>query len=87
MLDLANNYKSRYSDLTCPVCKDPGSCDDTPHLLVCRQLKTNILCQQTVPNFQDLFSYDLHKLLSVANLLKLRYDKRKLFSELQTAQR
>ena len=80
MLDLKSNYKNKvHADNHCPVCKDPSSVDSQQHLLECASLADDLMIQQseTGPAYDDLFSTDVKKIISVAKVLADRFQKRK----------
>ena len=71
MLDVKNNYKNRkYTDMLCPICRDPESTDSQQHLLLCHDL---VEADPVSPGcrlcYDDLFSTDVKKQVAVATLL------------------
>ena len=77
---MKSNYKNKvHADNHCPVCKDPSSVDSQQHLLECASLADDLMIQQseTGPAYDDLFSTDVKKIISVAKVLADRFQKRK----------
>ena len=77
MLEVKTNYGNRnHINLFCPLCHDPTSTDTQQHLLHCVSLADNSVVQG-VPQYDDLFSKDVNKLLKIAIVMEEKYLKRK----------
>ena len=79
MLDMKVNFKNRpHSDLLCLTCRAPDSLDSQQHLLECPSLMdTEVVNQDEVPKYLDLFSNDIKKQTIVASVLEKKFRKRK----------
>ena len=66
MINIRCNFKQGKSDLSCRKCHNFDETQE--HLLVCSALSDNALVTST-PNYQDLFSYDKAKIVTIGRLL------------------
>ena len=73
MLDLKCNFKNRYRDFLCPT--GCGSDDTQQHLIDCEKLSDSTLVSD-LPEYDDLFSKDVKKILNFASILKARVSAR-----------
>ena len=83
MLDVRTNFKNKYNDLLCPVCKEKP--DTQQHVLECSALlqNTNFITDSTVL-YSDIFDSDVQKLKSVTQLFDNLWKKRnKLLIEMK----
>ena len=69
MLDLKCNFKNRYRDFLCPT--GCGLDDTQQHLIDCEKLSDSTLVSK-LPEYDDLFSKDVKKILNFATILKAR---------------
>ena len=77
MLDVKTNYGNRnHINLFCPLCHDPTSTDTQQQLLHCVSLADNSVVQG-VPQYEDLFSKYVNKLIQIAIVMEENYLKRK----------
>ena len=78
MLEFKANYGNmNYSDLLCPVCREPNSTDTQQHLLHCVSLADNSVVQ-CAPKYEDLFTKDIKKLIIIASVMVEKFTKRKV---------
>ena len=73
MLDLKINYKQMYKneDLMCPL-----KCihlDTQKHLLVCPKIESSLVSTSDAPVYEDLFSEEVNKVKSLANILEEKF--------------
>ena len=74
MLQVGANFKGTNPNPICPLCK--VGYDSQNHLLICPKLcDENSICKET-PNYDDLFSENLQKIMVVAKILNQKYKKR-----------
>ena len=76
ILDVKANYKNKYDDLLCPVCSLPNSVDSQEHLLHCPKLVDTMLVQG-VPRYEDIFSSDVEKQVTIATAMQKLWTMRK----------
>ena len=74
MLDVKTNYSERYTDSLCPSCKIEE--DTQKHLIECSKLDTDGDLVTKLPEYDHLFSEKLDLKVSIAKIIKQRYDKR-----------
>ena len=73
MLDVRCNYKNKYIDILCPLCKSDQ--DTQQHILVCSVLKGEEIVGE-IPLYEYLWQRDTSKLILTASILKKRFEKR-----------
>ena len=75
-MDLKNNYKSKYTDLSCLLCLSHIEKNET--LLSCQVLKDKVpsLCSSQNIIYEDLFGENVKKLKEIGDLLDLAFTKR-----------
>ena len=78
MLDVKCNYKNRYKEYQCPT--GCGSIDTQQHLLVCEKLADSAIVKN-LPEYDDLFSKDVEKMVNLASILKARFLTREKYSK------
>ena len=76
MMNLKNNFKTQYSDLTCQLCND--HLENNENLLKCAKIKENV---EDIRNnggyeYEELFGNDLRKMAKVGSLLDKAFSKR-----------
>ena len=76
ILDVKANYKNKHDDLLCPVCCLPGTVDSQEHLLHCVKLADTMLVQDATA-YEDLFSLDVKKQVTIATIMQKQFAKRK----------
>ena len=77
MLELRTNFKQKHlrSGLDCELgCMEE---DSQEHLLSCDKIPDSSLSNETLPKYEDLFSFEVNKQLKVAAVMKERMVKRK----------
>ena len=85
MLQVGANFKGGNNFPVCPLCEI--SYDNQSHLLVRQKLTDKEICKQ-VPKYEDIFSNNVVKMLSVVTNMNLRFKKRqKLLSKTQKVTR
>ena len=73
MIEVRTNYKEKYLDINCPLCKE--SEDTQEHMLHCSDLVTEGEIVKFLPEYQNVFGTDFTKQIEVARLLMDRYQK------------
>ena len=66
-----------YKSLFCPVCQDAKFEDEQPHLLQCEKLISDSIITKDLPEYEDLFTKDVDKVVVVVRLLKENLGKRR----------
>ena len=75
MLEVRTNYSGSFNDLRCPLCK--LSEDTQQHLLECPTLHEQGEVVTKTIKYSDLFSTELNTKITVARIIKSKYEKRK----------
>ena len=75
MLDIKCNFKGKYSNTLCPLCKKEE--DSQKHLLVCDQLNEDGILITSLPIYGDLYGPSLDEQVMVSRIIKKQYTKRK----------
>ena len=75
MLEVRTNYSGSFNDLRCPLCK--LSEDTQQHLLECPTLHEQGEVVTKTIKYSDLFSPELNTKITVARIIKSKYEKRK----------
>ena len=75
MIDIRCNYGGKYTDTLCPLCVKGE--DSQPHLLVCEKLDENTDIVTDIPEYEEIFQYDLEQKMNTSRILKTQFDKRK----------
>ena len=70
MLDVRCNYKNKYIDILCPLCKSDQ--DTQQHILVCSVLKGEEIVGE-IPLYEYLWQRDTSKLILTASVLKKKF--------------
>ena len=78
MVDVKMNFKNKYSDTLCPVCKTVGINDSQEHVLECAQLlkNQNILANSDVL-YVHIFESDIKKQTTALRMFNVLWDERK----------
>ena len=73
MVEVKVNYKNKYSDLQCPVCKVDGEEDSQQHIFTCKKLlqENNILVDKNII-YSHIFHKDIELLLYIINFHIIR---------------
>ena len=75
MLDVKANFGKK---VPCPVCHNPNTTDTQQHLLVCEKLCDKaIVLGGHVPSYEDLFSKEVKKIISIGLILSQKFGRRK----------
>ena len=76
MTGLKENYKNKYSNIICPICKKDG--DTQSHLMVWSELASelNFLSDELI-EYVDMFSGNLKKQANTTKLFEKLYEVRK----------
>ena len=69
MLEVKGNFRSKWSDLICPCCKQQ-------HLLTCLSLIADGVITGSLPDYNDLFSDNLSRQVELSRIMKQRFKKR-----------
>ena len=97
MIEIKTNFKNKHIDLSCQLCRAEDvaclvhlSCplceveeDSQPHLLHCSELNNNYTVMMKNTNYENLFSEDLDKQISIGRILIEKYQSRKLLEAKQ----
>ena len=75
MLNTKKMFSQTYKSHFCPVCKDEQFEDDQPHLLQCEKLISDSIITKDLPEYEDLFTKDVDKVVVVVRLLKENFEK------------
>ena len=77
MFDLADNFKSKYSDLVCQLCGDHEDKDSL--LLTCSKIRAEVMPIRTnnTAVYNDLYSDNIEKVKKIGHLLDAAFSKRK----------
>ena len=83
MVQVRINYKNSYTELFCPMCKDPTKQDNQQHLLLCKKLMENEnLVIKTRIEYTDIFSKQVEKQCAVTLIFDQVLEKRKRLEKL-----
>ena len=84
MVDVKMNFKNKYTDTLCPVCKTVGINDSQEHVLECPQLfkKQNILVNSDIL-YSHLFGSELKKKTTALRMFIVLWDERKEMLKLE----
>ena len=74
MMDVLDNFKNGKKSLLCRACGK--SQENQAHLLLCDKLSGNELTN-SLPEYEDIFSDDPHKVAKIGRQLKTKFDKLK----------
>ena len=74
MVDVRANYREKHFITLCPGCKLEEETQE--HLLRCINLKETGTVTSTNPEYQDLFSCNLHKQVNMARILRTQFKLR-----------
>jgi hypothetical protein len=76
MVEVKTNFRNKYSDLSCPVCK--LTLDTQQHVIECPDLvlRSNIVVSNNV-KYSHIFSDDIEKQTAVLQIFKLFWSERK----------
>ena len=75
MLDVKANFGKK---VPCPVCQNPNTTDTQQHLLLCEKLCDNVIVLGGhVPEYEDLFSHDVKKVIRIGMILSQQFNRRK----------
>ena len=70
MCEMKANYKNKYNDIQCDLCK--SSIDEQSHLFYCEKILQN--CKNMAENltieYEDIFSPNIHKQVQATRLIK-----------------
>ena len=75
MLDLRNNFRNKYPDVSCPNCY--SAIDDQEHLLTCTKLVDGVELVYGSIKYEDVFHSKLEDVVKVSRILQANYKKRK----------
>ena len=78
LLNVKENYRNKYlkTNLNCPL--GYPILDSQKHLLYCTEIEDSCLVNKNnEPRYEDLFSEDTTKQISIARILRGRLEKRK----------
>ena len=77
MFDLADNFKSKYSNLVCQLCGDHEDKDSL--LLSCSKIREEVSSIRTnnTSVYTDLYSDNIEKVKEIGHLLDAAFSKRK----------
>ena len=78
MIAVGHNYKEGRMDPLCPLCQES---DTQSHLMSCSKLNVNVMTNQTITEYSDLFSTSMDKKMAVVKVLYENYRKRKKLIE------
>ena len=78
MIDVGANFKEGRTNPLCPLCQES---DTQSHLMSCSKLNVNVVTNQTMPEYSDLFSTSLVKKMAVVKVLRENFRKRKKLTE------
>ena len=73
MLDVRCNFKNKYSDTLCPLCK--ADQDTQQHLMVCSVLEEPDVVRE-VPLYEELLQNNTKKISQIATILKRKFERR-----------
>ena len=78
MLPVGANFKQggKTKNPFCPVCKIVTEYDSQTHLMWCKKLNVNLVANQKIPQYDDLFNKSLKRKISVVQLLRKNLQKR-----------
>ena len=78
MVDVKMNFKNKYTDTLCPVCKTVGINDSQEHVLECAQLikNQNILANSDI-HYIHIFESDIKKQTTALRIFIVLWDERK----------
>ena len=68
MIDVKMNYKGKYKDMKCPVCKTEE--DTTEHLFECNDLKDKVGDESRTVSKEDITSENVTKLRILEKYIK-----------------
>ena len=75
MLDLRNNFRNKYPDVSCPNCY--SAIDDQEHLLTCTKLVDGVELVAGSIRYEDVLHSKLEDVIKVSRILQTNYKKRK----------
>ena len=75
MLEVRANFEGQYDDKLCPLCAEDQ--DSQQHLLQCEVLLTPGTLVDQVPVYENIFVGTLDEKVSIARIIKEKYDMRK----------
>ena len=78
MIDVGANFKEGRTNPLCPLCQES---DTQSHLMSCSKLNVNVMTNQTITEYSDLFSTSMDKKMAVVKVLYENYRKRKKLIE------
>ena len=81
MVDVRCNFKNKYVDTLCPLCKSDQ--DTQEHLMVCTVLRDTEIVEE-IPLYEYLWQKDINKLSQTASILKKQFEKRQEMIKLNT---
>ena len=75
MLDIKTNYRNKYSDVICPICKSAD--DEQAHLLVCKELTQGTELVDPTMKYENFSYTNLEEILKVSRMIQLKFKRRK----------
>ena len=84
MTNVKVNFRNKYADLTCPICKIEGSEDSQQHIYECVELlkNKNIVADEHIVYFH-IFDKDMEKQVAALRLFKNLWSERQAFIKAQ----
>ena len=78
MIDVKANFKNKYVNIKCPICKLEGSEDTQPHVFECTKLGNQdyVIISDNIL-YSDIFDDNVEKQIAALNLFKCLWNERK----------